>query len=353
MSKTDSGIKSPSRFFGFRWAYVLLAAVLWAFLLPLIWIEADHDALWTPGFLLFNLIAETSLDASWLRLQGVFGLNLYDYSYGTWSSGGYWVDPMFAAAVLATLLLIGSILAFIIPERGQAKSLPATRGIHLRGKLATALVIGMALTAMTAGFFDLADIDLKPTFNELGWLTASSTGWGYGWQMLTYYPDAGIAKPVSWIGTCAGVFVFGLLVWLLTTFVRPGRDRYWHAERWTLIFTLFGLALCIAGLFGMRDDAWAYSELELFLGGCYTTFIIGLFTLTWAWTCRTAMFMMMRRYEKEAIDSDEPICFACGYDLRMLGSDKCPECGTQVHPEVLVKIRAQAETHAESRSTTR
>ena len=352
MPHAESGIRSPSRYFGFRWAYVLLTTVLWTFFLSLIWVETDYSTFWTPAFLLLNLIGGSGFDAVWLRLHGVFGLNLHDYSYTAWSPVGYWIDPLFASATISTILLVGSVLAFTIPERGQAKNLPATRGIHLRGKLATSLLLGMALTATAAGAIDLASIDLKPTFNEIGWLPHVS-GWYFGGPILTYFPDGAIAKPITWISVVCGVLVFGTFAWLLVTFVRPGRDRYWHAERWTLIFTLLGLCLTTLGLFGMKSDTWVYRELEVFLGGCYSTFIIGLFLLTWAWTCRTVLFMMMKRYEKAAVDSDEPACFACGYDLRMLTTDKCPECGTSVHPEVIHKLREASATQAESRSTTR
>lgn len=351
MAHVNSGQPSPSRFFGFRWAYVLLATILWAFFLPLIWTQTDHQAYWNPTYLLLNLLSEVGLDVPWMRLHGVFGFSLYDFSYRSMGISDYWVDPMLAATLITTVLLVGSAVAFIIPERGRAKNLPATRGIHLRGKLATVLVLGISLTALAAGFLDLVDIDLRPMFGDLGWLPPINT-WRYGSNTLTYFPFEGVSKPVSWVSTLAGVFIFGAFTWLLITFVRPGRDRYWHAERWTLIFTLFGLALILFGILGMRSG-YFYLDIELFLGGCYTTFIIGVFTLTWAWTCRTALFMMMKRYEKAAVDSDEPACFACGYDLRMLASDKCPECGTAVHPEVLIKIQEAITTHAESRSTTR
>lgn len=326
--------------------------MLWAFFLPLVYIEPDPHAFWNPPYLLFNLLAEADTGVYLMQLHGVFGLNLYDHSYRFSGTPSYWIDPMLVAAVITTVLLTGSVSAFVIPERAQAKNLPATRGVHLRAKFASALVIGMSIMPLAAGFLDLANIDLKPTFADLGWLQ-SVNNFQFVGPSLTYFPLDDFAKPVTWILTLAGVLAFGSIAWLLISVVRPGRDRYWQAERWTLIFALFGLALAIIGYFGMRSSNSHYYYLEPFLGGCYTTFVIGVFTLTWAWTCRTALFMMMRRYEKAAVDTDEPACFACGYDLRMLASDKCPECGTAVHPEVLVKLREATTIHAESRSTTR
>lgn len=357
MAEQPSGPRSPSRFFSFRWAYLFLTAVLWSFFLPLIWTEPDLEAFWTPTFLLLNLLGEAGLGASWMRLHGVYGFSLHDWWYAV-NPGDYLIEPMFGATAVCTVLLIGAILAFVVPESGRSKNLPAVRGVHTRGKLAAGLVLGMAMTALVAGVIDVSGLDLRPQFEELGWMSTSSVfnhPWYYGANTLTYLPAGGVARPISWVSTLLGVFMFGALAVALLTFVRPGRDRYWQAERWTLIFTLLGLVLTLFGMFGMRQESYYYSDLELYLGGCYTTFVIGFFTLTWAWTCRTGLFLMCMRYEKASRNADEPRCFACGYDLRMLVSDKCPECGTPVKPELMDKIRAlqDGSDQAESRSTTR
>lgn len=136
-----------------------------------------------------------------------------------------------------------------------------------------------------------------------------------------------------------------------------GRDRYWQVERWTLVHTLGGIALILFSYIYTRNESYHYERHSFLLGGCYTSWVIGWITLTFAWTCRTALLMMMRTYEKASVNSDEPVCFACGYDLRMLVSDKCPECGTALRPELVKKLKIVAErsaiAHAESRSTTR
>jgi hypothetical protein len=362
MAIADSGPRSPSRFFGFRWAYVLLAAIFWFFLISLLFFPNDgtyDNWLQSTNLLIYALTGDG--EYSEMRLHGVFGMMLPAYNWAELFTDRFFSPSNIASAVTVFCLLI-LIALYVIPESGDTKNLPATRGLHLRCKVVSALMVGLGMTALIAGLLDIFELqdELIDVFDEYGMISISNptSPWSYIDQI--YMPGYGIAKPVSWGTTLAGVFGFGLVVWLAMTFIPLGRDRYWQAERWTLIFTLLGLALATFGLCGMIfRDAWysRHAGMEIFLGGYYTTWVVGLVMLTWAWSCRTAMFMMAKRYENAAIETDEPSCFACGYDLRMLASDKCPECGTQVNAKLLAKIKERqqqlSQTQAESRSTTR
>jgi hypothetical protein len=351
MANADSGPRSASRFFSFRWAYLLLAAILWFFLISLLFFPNDgsyDNWLQSTNLLIYAVTGDSEF--SEMRLHGVFGMMLPDYSWADSFTERFFSPSNIGSAVAVFCLLI-LIAMYVIPEAGDTKNLPATRGIHLRCKIAGALMVGLGLTALAAGLLDLFELhdELIDTFDQYGMITISNFNSPWSYIDQVYMPGYGIAKPVSWGTTFAAVFIFGLFAWLIMTFVPLGRDRYWQAERWTLIFTLFGFVLTLLGLYGILfQDNWynGHASMEVFLGGYYTTWVIGLFILTWAWSCRTAMFMMSRRYEKAAIETDEPTCFACGYDLRMLASDKCPECGVPVNPKLLAKIHAAAQAKA-------
>lgn len=348
MVDATSGIKTPSRFFSFRWVYVLTTLLLWWYLLSFMFVEVDYvDISYSPSYLLYNFLGEFGFEGPAGQLDGVFGFYLYEDPYG-WPYGGttrsHLLPKMSTAGYLSSAVIAALAIAFVIPEAGKSKNLPATRGVHFRGKLATSFIVGLALTATLAGAIEFLQIDLITLFQGLGWLPSSAGPYGYGWN--DFFPPSGdIVLPVSWIGMLTGTFLFGAIVFTCLSFIRLGRDRYWQAERWTLILTVCGALIVIASLF---SRSLSYANYETFLGGAYTTHVVGLFLLTWAWTCRTGVFLMLMRYEKAANNSDAPACFACGYDLRMLTSNKCPECGTPVNAALLSKIQqlqANAETH--------
>lgn len=322
--------------------YQVLTGLLWLNLLIIIFSSTELGNL-APAYLIQNLITDQYSGLAGLSLHGVFGLDFY-------------YNKTEFAALICIVFLCASIAGFIIPESGKTKYLPAVRSMHLRAKIACALMIGISAAAFAAGVLDALQIDLVPFFTELGWMPAAP-GWYSSSTVNNYAPTRGIISLVSLASLTITVFVFGSAAFISMFFINIGRDRYWQVEKWTLILTLGGIALILPSYIFVRDDSYAYYGHTVLLGGCYTSWVIGWIVLTFAWTCRTLLLMMMRRYESAAVDSDEPTCFACGYDLRMLMSDRCPECGTAVHPEVVSKLRADAElnaaVHAESRSTTR
>ncbi|MEM6505355.1 MAG: zinc ribbon domain-containing protein [Planctomycetota bacterium] len=359
MGNTSSGTKTPSRFFAFRWAYLLLAAVIWFTLISVLFLPYQggrENWLRSVNLLVSTLSSED--DVSSLQLHSVFGMDLNDQNWVGLDTDSL-ISPLDIMSVIWLAVIILLVVGYTVPEAGQAKNLPATRGIHQRARIVAALVIGLGATALVAGvlnFLGLND-ELIDFFHNQGWVSVS----GFGWSGPDYAPSYGIAKPVSWTATYFGIFSFGLAAWLVFTFLPLGRDRYWQAERWTLIFSLVGLSLAISGLIGIawnQDEFLDYDWMEVYLGGAYATWVVGISILAWAWTSRTIMFMMIRKYEEAAVNTETPTCFACGYDLRMLTSDRCPECGSPINPKLLTKIRQQDQldqmaTQAESRSTTR
>ena len=343
MADADSGTNPASRFFNYRWAYISLACLLW-FNLLLVMTGEGEMALFAPTYLIWNVLTGDFTKIGELSAQGVFG---FDFGYGD-ASG---------AAFLALLLMAGLIAAFITPESGQTKRLPAMRGLHLRAKLIASFIIGLASAAIIAGLLDAVNADMVKFFTNLGLMPVQNY---HGFITIpdNFRPRSGIISLLSLSVLAAIVMFAGGASFIFMCLTKLGRDRYWQVERRTLFLTLISLAMIILSLPFLENDIYIYYYHDIFLGGCYTTWIVGWMILTFAWTCRTILLMMMQSYEQASLESDEPNCFACGYDLRMLTTPQCPECGTPVSPKRMEKIIRQTEesmakTQAESRSTTR
>lgn len=343
MANADSGINSASRFFNYRWAYITLAGLLW-FNLILMMSATDQVALFAPTYLVWNVLSGQIPDVAELSVQGVLG---FDFGYGA-PAGAAFVSILFVALFVA---------CFIVPESGETKRLPAMRGMHLRAKITAAFMVGIAVVALMVGLLDALNIDMLGVFQTLGWMQARNLQ-GFIYVPDSFEPESGMISMISLGSLIAGIVSAGLASFGFMSLTKLGRDRYWQIERWTLFITLSGVVLILLSIPFIEQDNYIYRRHYVYLGGCYTSWIIGWILLTFAWTCRTILLMMMQVYEKASLESDEPNGFACGYDLRMLTSHQCPECGTVITEKRMKKIkrrteRSMAAAHAESRSTTR
>jgi predicted RNA-binding Zn-ribbon protein involved in translation (DUF1610 family) len=343
MAYPDSTINPAARFFNYRWAYITLFCVLW-FNLFLMLVGDNQVALFAPAYLIWNVFSGQIPEIAELSVQSIFG---FDFGFGTPIVPGF----------IVLLLLIGCVACLIVPEFGKVNRMPAMHGLHVRAKLIVSLIAGLSSTAFIAGVLDALNIDMVQVFLKLGMLKVQNHS-GFIYAPDSFRPKSGIISLISLGSTALGVSAFGGITFVYMCLAKLGRDRYWQVERWTLLLTLFGIALVLLSLPFIEWDNSAYQRHYIFLGGCYCSWLIGWITLTFAWTCRSILLMMMQQYEKAALESDEPNCFACGYDLRMLTSNQCPECGTTITEKRFEKIKkrtehATATTHAESRSTTR
>ncbi|MEO0475111.1 MAG: hypothetical protein AAF085_03945 [Planctomycetota bacterium] len=344
MANADSGINPASRFFNFRWMYLVLTAILWLNLFVLVFSTGESANL-APVNLIWIVFTDRYPEVAGLSIHSVLG---FDFDYDETGGPGF----------LLLLFLCTMVAAFTIPEKGDTNNLPAQRGMHLRAKLVASGTIGIAAAALGAGALDAMRLDMVQILGNLG-LMPSRTYWG-GMVVPAddFRPSYGIISLVCLLAISLSILIFGGLSFLSMCVTTLGRDRYWQAERWTLLLTLIGLALILQGAIFLRDDNWDYARHDVLLGGSYSSWIVGWMILTFAWTCRTVLLMMVQAYEKATVESDDPSCFACGYDLRMLTTAECPECGTAVSQERMEKIKKRTEgsmatAHAESRSTTR
>ena len=119
------------------------------------------------------------------------------------------------------------------------------------------------------------------------------------------------------------------------------QQRFWQFERMTLYLLIASIVLlllpliCDALEWG-RDYSWDTHS------GRYTTRILAATVLFWAWACRIILLFQLMRFEKQARETPDHECFACGYDLRgTLGANRknCPECGVAIAIEMLQDIK--------------
>ncbi|MGB0769030.1 MAG: hypothetical protein ACPGYV_15135, partial [Phycisphaeraceae bacterium] len=266
-----------------------------------------------------------------LGLDGVLNFDLYRHNA--------------EAAFVAVILIAAALCLFMIPQSGQTKTMPAMRGMHTRAKIVFSLTIGLLGASAVAGLIDALGVDVVPMLVELGVLPPPNNTFSRFYQP-SFAPSDGILSVVSLISLSLLILPTAAVAFFLMSITTLGRDRYWQVERWTLLLTLAGLGLVVFSVVFVEEDAYSYYYHDHFLGGCYSAWFVGWAVLTFGWTCRTMLLMMMRQYEKAIADSDEPICFACGYDLRILTGETCPECGTPVSVKLLAKRRAIADEQA-------
>ena len=360
MANADSGIRSPSRYFSFRWAYIFLSIFAWAFFLSLVLLPGDFEYWWSPDFMAWYTIFGPDADHLKMRLHGVLGLYFEGSFWERWEGLEDALYPIHLAAFCSITMLIILIACYVVPKSGKTIGLLAIRGVHTRGKITASIVLGLMATAAFAGVIDIFQVNIDSFFIDTSIHSATSNvpAPPFGPLDIEYRPQSGIAHPISWISVLLIMLIVGFFALLTLSYALIGGDRYWQAERWTLVYSLLGLVMILTSIFGIQEDHWAYRSCDQYLGGCYSMFIVGWFAIVWAWTCRTIMFMMVRRYEEAALKGEETTCFACGYDLQMLTSNRCPECGIGIKTELLEKIRnrlaeSTERAQAESRSTTR
>ncbi|MEM9346987.1 MAG: hypothetical protein AAGB26_10265 [Planctomycetota bacterium] len=356
----DSGNKSPSRFFGFRWAYLFLCLFSWSFFLSLVLLPGDFDYWLTPDFMAWHTVFGSDAEHLKLRLHGVFGLYFEGSIWHDWDEFEDMFYPIHLGAFSCIATLATLIACYVVPASGKSISFLAIRGIHTRGKITASIVLGLMVAGSFAGLVDMFDIDIDSFFVDTGIhaITSNVPPPPVGPLSIDYRPQSGIAHPISWVSVVLVMTLVGFFALLTLSYAFIGGDRYWQAERWTLIYSVLGLTMIVTSLFGIEENYWVYRSCDRYLGGCYSMFVVGWFGLVWAWSCRTILFLMMKRYEQAAIKAEQTTCFACGYDLQMLTSDHCPECGIGITEELLQKIRSRmsdstVQTQAESRSTTR
>ncbi len=279
------------------------------------------------GFIFFDHqppIAEHGLD-------GVFGL----FS-GSRYSFHRSLMPYILLPAAATLTLLVATLFYLLPTRSTSKLLPAMRRPTWLSLATLTFMLSLLLTGVVWAVLDyLFQVEeiLDPLVGQPTHRIGVPEGFfhnHYGYASNIYL--AWWSFPL--FAGCIFILAFlacGTMVLLRN---RGQRQRYWQHERDTRMVLLLGLGVALACVV-LVEVANAYSDWTYFDwedSGTYTAVLIGLFVALWAFGCRVVLLLMLGRYERAAENLDEPICFACGYDLRgTLGhGHACPECGQPI-----------------------
>ncbi|MGE3181608.1 MAG: hypothetical protein AB7N71_08255 [Phycisphaerae bacterium] len=104
-----------------------------------------------------------------------------------------------------------------------------------------------------------------------------------------------------------------------------------NAKTWRFWFILIGYSALVGALVAIafvsirRWIPLPKSMLGGVVGG--VTGGSGIVVLTWLWRQKCRRFLRER-----LIEQGVPVCIPCGYDLRGLSENRCPECGAEFRP---------------------
>lgn len=300
--------------------------VLWLVLLSMaVWEVVAHELnMWPyiPAVALTELFHRFNPGDffEWTGLSYVFGYELYSGGLVGRSFNVMYV----VAALLVTLVYTICMWTFTYSPR-IIRQLPALRPLSWWQRIVAAWMAALLVTA--AAWLVMDETNLWQ--DVYGWFSSTS----YSQPQLSNVRWQYFGVPNLWWAGPAmlGVAFAGCLVLFLRA--RSEDDRYWKLERLTRRFALAALAIWVwTGV-----HAW-FGEAEDVYEDGYTAGVLCTFVLLWAVGVRALLLLQLRRYERVRDDTDEPICFACGYDLRgslPAGAVSCPECGTPIAKRLL------------------
>ena len=109
----------------------------------------------------------------------------------------------------------------------------------------------------------------------------------------------------------------------LSSFIRS--RVFWLPLLIAFVPTVLGFAgLNELAFVAARRSCWSVDRLRVTLLMSVALAVL----VPWAVTCITFRIWMRRFLRQYLNDQGIPICRKCGYDLRGLPRDRCPECGT-------------------------
>jgi len=117
---------------------------------------------------------------------------------------------------------------------------------------------------------------------------------------------------LCWI---AWLFIFGLFL------VGEWKHRYRRLYRFLLAGTVLELAITIPIDVSVRRRTQCYCDEGTFWALC-----VGIVTMLWILGPGIVLLFLARRMQRREAFG---YCRHCGYDLRKLPSNRCPECGTE------------------------
>ena len=207
---------------------------------------------------------------------------------------------------------------------------PMKRSIFSAALIASLLSVGVAATLL-----EIPD----------WWRYSVSSDWVPGQQLgvATPAPADGSASPTrrdvddvefrTWPGLLAIAIAWSLWAFLFWRYWRAG-DRYTQLTRMIRgllvgsILEVF-IATTVHAFTYRRDDCYCCR-------GSYTGLVFGGTALLWVFGPGLILLYKRERYRQRLL---VPVCIECGYDLRGIAAEKCPECGQTIPREVVERMR--------------
>ena len=324
-----------------RWLYVLLFLAL-AWLWWAVYLEG-HVLPWAwacnARFLFVTQAYWTTHqgDAWFGYLGGAFGLG-FSPTYG--GSGGF---PLWSRGLaLALILLWLTLVPLFLGLRGRTRQRwPARTPLHVGAIVAAAIMAGF----LSTGAIALGLVAYRPDM----WLQFISLPFRLpALQPLAQTGPSPVALsvaaavPVTLTVAMTGAWAAGL-AWSR----RQQTVGYWRLERVTRWLAIAAIALWlgrwIVPQFGsiQPGPGWGVPAMTQAL---HTASFAATSVLVWVAAVRTWLLFRYRAFEQA---ETEPVCFACGYDLRgsiPAGATHCPECGMRISAELLAKAGEPVST---------
>ncbi len=323
-----------------RWLYLLLFLAL-AWLWWAVYLEGYLVPRgWAHGAWLLHLIR-----AYWTGQQGGVSFGYLGGAFGIDPASPFWgrADPgLLSSLALALVLLWLALVPLYLGLRGRTRQRwPARTPLHAGAIVAAAIMAGVLSTGAVALLLVLWDPRLYEQFTrfpyKLPWLTAVGPGRQPVWWAVAVAP---VALTVAMTGVWAAV-----LAWSR----RYRKVGYWRLERVTRWLAVAAIALwlgrwVVPHLASVQPGpGWGFSAMEVAL---HTASFAATSVLVWVAAVRTWLLFRYRAFEQA---ETEPVCFACGYDLRgsiPAGSTHCPECGMKISASTIAAVQRQTPPRA-------
>ncbi len=220
--------------------------------------------------------------------------------------------------------------------RATLRGRPMKRSIFSAALIASILSVGLAATLL-----EIPD----------WWRYVVATNWGAG-QRLEVHPDEVTAGGVSvqpappppaldiddvdfrvWPGLVAIALAWSAWALIFWRYWRAG-DRYTQLTR-MIRGLLVGSILEVFVATAVHAFAYRRDECHC-CRGSYTGLVFGGTALLWVFGPGIILLYRRERHRQRLL---LPTCIECGYDLRGIAVEKCPECGGLLPDEVVARMR--------------
>ena len=278
-------------------------------------------------------------DVSFGYLGGAFGIDPTS-AYGWGRTDPLWLSSFALALVLLWLALVPLYLGL----RGRTRQRWTVRTpLHAGAILATAVMAGMLSTGAVSLALMLWDPLLWGRFIYLP----------LNWPGIEALIMRGQRRPPWWAGSITPLTLTILLIgaWVVALRWR-GRDlaAYWRLVRVTRWLAIAAITLWLARwavpyLRPAPPPPWPFGAWAMH-SALHTASFAATSVLVWVAAVRTWLLFRYRAFEQA---ETEPVCFACGYDLRgsiPAGSTHCPECGMKISPSTVAAVQRQTPPQA-------